>query len=195
MKTNPIIFDFETLGTDVNKCVVLCMGILQFDDTRLNSNNPYTYEELLNLGVLIKFDVSLQVNKYGRKIDPQSVDWWSEQSKESRKILTPTKSDVSIDTLHGILCAYDQPRKIYTRGSNFDPLILDSLMLDTKKSNPFDWWNFRDTRSLIEGLSYGSGLKHNYIPEELEGKIVAHNPIHDIALDVIRIQQLARLML
>jgi len=57
---------------------------------------------------------------------------------------------------------------------------------------PYHGGRIRDTRSVIEGLSWGEGISDVFIPEGLDDGFKAHNPCHDIAMDVMRIQQLAR---
>jgi hypothetical protein len=72
-------------------------------------------------------------------------------------------------------------------------MITTSLMKTLGKPEPYPWWNVRDTRSFIEGLSFGSDLKNNFMPPELEGrKLDIHDPRVDIAIDVLRIQTLVR---
>jgi len=60
------------------------------------------------------------------------------------------------------------------------------------KEIPFGFSKFRDTRSLIDGLSWGSGLKNWFIPDDFQDKFIAHDPCHDVAMDVTRIQYLVR---
>jgi hypothetical protein len=44
-------------------------------------------------------------------------------------------------------------------------------------------------------MTYGHKIKNNFIPEGLEDKFIAHNPIHDIAMDIMRFQYLARVLI
>ena len=47
-------------------------------------------------------------------------------------------------------------------------------------------------RSLIEGMSYGSGIKNNFMPPTVnDHDVVLHDPRYDIALDVLRIATLS----
>ena len=55
---------------------------------------------------------------------------------------------------------------------------------------PYKWWDIRDTISFIEGLSYGADIKNNFIPDDLKEAFVAHDPRHDVAMDVMRMQTL-----
>jgi hypothetical protein len=199
MKNDCIIYDFETLGQDQRKSVVLSMAALAFNEEKFVSENPYTYEELLMSAKYIKFNVEDQVNKYKRTIDKSTLEWWSKQPPEARKTLTPSKDDVSIVELYPfVMDLIDDPvnvKKVYTRGNTFDPMFLQYLLEDLGKKDPFPWWTVRDTRSMLEGMAYGSDISNKFIPEELKEAFVHHNPIHDIAMDIMRLQTLSRILL
>ena len=198
MKNDCIIYDFETLGKVPTESVVLSMAALAFNEARFVSDNPYTYEELLCSAKFIKFKAQEQVNKYNRKIDNDTLNWWSKQPPEARMSLTPLETDVPLVELYPfIMGLIDNPKdakKIYTRGNTFDPIFFDSLLDAINMSNPFPWWNVRDTRSMIDGMTYGTDIRNSFIPDELKSAFVAHNPIHDVAMDVMRIQYLARIL-
>jgi hypothetical protein len=199
MKNNCVIYDFETLGQDQRKSVVLSMAALAFNEERFISDNPYTYEELLYSAKFIKFNAQNQVSKYNRTIDKDTLEWWSKQPQEARKSLTPSKDDVLLVELYPfIMDLIDDPgnvKKVYTRGNTFDPMFLQYLLEDIGKKDPFPWWSVRDTRSMLEGMAYGSDITNKFIPEELKSVFVHHDPIHDISMDVMRLQTLARILL
>jgi len=199
MKNNCVIYDFETLGQDQRKSVVLSMAALAFNEERFISDNPYTYEELLYSAKFIKFNAQNQVSKYNRTIDKDTLEWWSKQPQEARKSLTPSKDDVLLVELYPfIMDLIDDPgnvKKVYTRGNTFDPMFLQYLLEDIGKKDPFPWWSVRDTRSMLEGMAYGSDITNKFIPEELKAVFVHHDPIHDISMDVMRLQTLARILL
>lgn len=193
-----VIYDFETLGQKQTSSVVLSMAALAFTESRFTSDNPYTYEELLYSARFIKFNAQEQVSKYGRTIDKSTLEWWAKQPAEARKSLTPKPDDAPLVELYPfIMDLVDDPSKltkVYTRGNTFDPIFLQSLLENIGQPDPFPWWSVRDTRSMIEGMSYGSGIQNSFIPEGLEKVFVHHDPTHDIAMDVMRIQTLARLI-
>lgn len=189
------IYDFETLAQTGN-AVVTSMGLLSFSESRY-VENPYTFDELVSLSRYIKFDVSEQVKTYNRHVDQDTVMWWSKQSKEARKQILPSDKDVSIVALYEFLlkngnCADN--KKVYTRGLNFDSIIMDSVLRDCNQVTPFHWGNMRDTKSMIDGLAYGSNLKNTFIPPGIT-TFEQHNPQHDVAMDVMRMQFLVRSML
>lgn len=188
------IYDFETLAQTPN-AVVTSMALLSFSESRY-LEDPYTFDELVSLSSYIKFDVSEQVKTYKRYVDQDTVMWWSKQSKEARKQILPSDKDVSIDALYDFLLKKgncSDNKKVYTRGLNFDSVIMDSVLLACGKTTPFHWGNMRDTKSMIDGLAFGSGLKNTFVPPTIT-TFEQHNPQHDVAMDVMRMQFLVRSM-
>jgi len=190
------IYDFETLGQDQQHSVVLSFAILSFSESRYVSN-PYTYEELLANTKYIKFNVEEQVKVYKRTITKETLDWWAEQGKDAQESqLKPSPNDKSISELYQFIVDnidVANHEKAFTRGNTFDPIFLDSVLANCGKVNPMHWGSIRDTRSYIEGMSFGSGLKNSFVPsEELQAKFVKHDPRHDIVMDVMRMQTLAQ---
>lgn len=192
-----VIFDFETLSTDRVKGVVVNMALLTFSEGRYTSNIPYTYNELVDNCKLIKFDIDDQVKNYSRVISKDTLEWWGKQSKEAKKQLNPSPDDKSISelfhfwvvniTLHNL-------KKVYSRGNTFDPIILDYILeqTGTDPSSAMKHWQIRDTRSTIEGMAWGHNISNSFIPDGLDEHFIAHDPRHDIAMDVMRMQTLAQ---
>jgi hypothetical protein len=195
--TKCVIYDFETLSQDQRRGVVTSFAMLSFDESRY-IENPYTFEELLDSCKYIKFDVEEQVTFYKRTISKDTVDWWDSQGEEAKKQIRPSSDDVSIDTFYKFIadnCDLKSVKKSYTRGNTFDPIFLDYIMKDTGNPPPFHWRTVRDTRSTIEGMSFGMNLDNGFMPGALESKFVKHDPNHDIAMDVMRMQLLAQAIL
>ena len=191
------IFDFETLSNKPNNGVVTSFALLPFSESRYVSN-PYTYDELLANCKYIKFDVEEQVKVYGRKMTKDTIDWWNEQGAEAKKQITPSADDVSISKLYDfIIESVDckNLKKHYTRGNTFDPIFLESVLASCGKENPMHWRTVRDTRSMIEGMSFGMNVDNDFMPGDLEKRFVKHDPRHDIAMDVMRMQMLAQAIL
>jgi len=189
-----VIYDFETLSQDQQKGVVTSFAMISFSEQRY-VNNPYTYEELIDISKYIKFDVEEQVTKFGRKISKETVEWWNEQGEEAKKQIRPSDVDQSIDSFYEFIvnnCVCANIKKSFTRGNTFDPMFLQYLMVDTGHQDPFHWRTVRDTRSMIEGMSFGMNLNNGFTPGELASKFVKHDPRHDIAMDVMRMQLLAQ---
>lgn len=192
-----IIYDFETLSQDQYRGVVVSLALLQYDESRF-IEKPYEYEELLSEVKMIKYDVEEQVKEFGRSISKDTLEWWKKLPPEVRKQLKPSSEDRSIrDTYDFFVENADIPnlKKVYTRGNTFDPMFLENIVRQFDQELPYGWWLVRDTRSLIEGLSWGTDLKNSFKIPELEEKFVHHDPRHDITLDVMRMQKLSRAIL
>ena len=186
------IYDYETLGQDVATLPVVSLATLEFDTDRF-VDQPYSYSELLQAAKYYKFDVADQVKNYGKKIEKDTMAWWQEQDKAVLDAqLAPKPDDMPIDVIHTALASFLDKDAIYTRRNTFDPMITVQIMKDIGKPMPYAWWSIRDSLSTIEGMSWGSGLKNNFIPEGLEDKAKKHDPIHDIALDVMRMQTIVQ---
>ena len=189
-----LVYDYETLSTDVTEAPVLSLACLRYDESRFASDNPYSFDELLNATRFYKFSIAAQITKYGRVINKDTLAWWGSLPIALREAqMSPMESDLSITELPDILKEDAKGTdRIFTRGNTFDPMITTSLCKTLGVAEPYQWWNIRDTRSYIEGLSYGAEIKNSFMPEGLEGKFVMHDPQHDIVVDVLRMQELIK---
>lgn len=192
-----VIYDFETLGQDQLRSVVVSFAMLSFSEKRY-IENPYSYEELVDSCKYIKFDVEEQTILFNRKISIDTVKWWNSQGAEAKKQIAPREDDKSILELYEFIinnCECSKIKKSYTRGNTFDPMFLQYLMEQTEHTDPFHWNTVRDTRSMIEGMSFGMNLNNGFTPSDLVSKFVKHDPCHDVAMDVMRMQLLAQAIL
>lgn len=190
---NAVVYDFETLSQDAVNGVVISFAMLSFDESRFITK-PYEYEELLKNCHMIKFNVDEQVKEYGRSVQKDTIEWWKNQPKEAQLQLKPSEDDVSIVELYDFFVEH-QPsdlKKLYTRGNTFDPVFFDYIMRDTDNITPYPWWIVRDTRSLIDGMAWGTDLNNKFMPPTVGDKFIHHDPKHDIAVDVMRIQTVAQ---
>lgn len=190
------IYDFETLSNDAFNGVVLNIAAIKFDEKRF-IDNPYTFEELVDSAKYMKFNVEEQVKEYGRAIRQSTLDWWKEQGPEAQKQIRPSPEDVSIRELYEFLSLEVQIQncdRVYTRGNTFDPILVATIMQQIGRDDPTRWWTVRDTRSLFEGMTYGHGIRSTFVPDDLKEKFVAHDARHDVAMDVMRFQYLARIL-
>ena len=191
-----VIYDFETLGQDQRNSVVLSFAMITFSE-RYYKSDPYEYLELVNKAKFIKFDVASQVEA-GRKINLETLKWWKDQGDEAQKQLRPLLDDKQLSELAPFIKKHTEDCKIkkaFTRGNTFDPMFLQYIMEETGNEDPFHWRTVRDTRSMIEGMSFGMKLDNGFTPGGLENQFIKHDPRHDIAMDVMRMQLLAQAIL
>ena len=189
-----LIYDFETMSQNAITGVIVNVAALQFDPVRFEED-PYDFVELVESSMFMKFDVKEQVEKYGRKVEKESLEWWKKQGKEAQKQLAPSELDEPLIELYNMLVKdleIGSMKRVWTRGNSFDPVIVDTVFAALGKEKPKNWWAIRDTRSYIEGLAYGTNIRHDFMPPDIEGKIVKHDPRYDIALDVYRMQSIVR---
>lgn len=190
MNRKALIYDIETLATNPFNCVLVSMAALVFDIKTLE-RAEYDYESLVELANFQKYNVEDQVKNYNRKIDPDTLDWWKEQGKEAIKKLKPSDEDVSITEAMRLLTSLIVENNIdyvFTRNNSFDPVIIRSISEATGIPMPYGWWKIRDTKSFIMGLTYEMNIRDDFIPPGLEGKFIKHDPRHDIAMDIMRLQ-------
>jgi hypothetical protein len=187
---NAVVYDFETMGQDGVRNAVVNMALLNFD-TNAFISEPYTYDELLDDVRYIKFDVADQVKNYNRTVDKNTVAWWREQSIEAQKMLRPAADDKSISELHDFWynnVMSNNLQKVFTRNNTFDPIFFEYICESVGKTLPYEFWKIRDTKSLLDGLSWGTDLDDRFIPPGLEERFIQHDPRHDVVMDVMRIQ-------
>lgn len=200
------IFDFETMGQDQQKCVTLECSYMTFDTNRFCSDNPYTFDELISESVRDKFKARAQMNEQGYILEPGTVQWWKEQSKEVReRVLNPTDEDITIREFCDNIIEYLSKTKPYywwSRSNTFDPIILQRLMTDLGLWREFDekkllkFWAVRDVRTYIDAkFNFAKGMQ-SFIPmkdEERWNRVyMQHNSQHDIAGDILRFQTILR---
>lgn len=188
--TKHIVIDTETLGVEEN-AVILSIGAVAF--TFDGDNN---YRQYVKSGIQLKLDVEDQVRNYGRKIEDDTVSWWKKQSKEAQEILKRTPIDYRVADAMIALNAwlkqsqYDwKTSYIWTRGNAFDIPKLESLYKNAQMKCGFNTWMVRDVRTAIDILAgTGNGL---YEPRDgVPAEFVAHNSLHDAAMDAFRMVEL-----
>lgn len=194
MSKNALIFDFETLGQNQRTAPVVSLAYREFSFDRF-VEEPYTWDELQFSTFYLKFDVQEQITKYNRKAEKGTIKWWKEQPISAQKKLLPSKDDMSISLLSETIRRDVNTHNIgnvYTRGNTFDPMFMDYIIADTGTQQVYNWWQIRDTRSMIEGMAFGTDINNKFIPDDVKDIFVAHDPIHDVCMDIWRMQTLAQ---
>nr|QMP83227.1 MAG: hypothetical protein [Caudoviricetes sp.] len=168
--------------------VVLSAAILWFDETK-----KYSYEDLVENTLLVKFDVKEQIQKYKRTVSKDTMDWWNTKvPKLTRDIsFKPSDSDLSAKEGIDVLKSYIKDKTnnsesvVFIRGS-FDQYISDHLCKYSLKEEPlFRYSSWRDFRTAIDILKETSRGGYCKIPGfDFENLVWKHNPKHDVASDV-----------
>lgn len=189
------IYDYETMGKEPETAPIVSLAYLSFDTDKMIEDNGYDYHDLVRKSSFAKFDVADQVRRLGRKIEKGTVEWWSKQSKEAQEAIKPRTDDLKLEALYDMFFheAQKQYDWVFTRGNTFDPMFTRHCLFALGKNDPFPFWTIRDTRSYIDGLLVGNEeLGNSFVVPGLENSFVAHDPRHDVAMDVMRIQTLRR---
>jgi len=192
-----IIYDIETLSQDQHRGVIVSIALLNFDMNRLMHGKAYEWDELIGDVQFLKFDVESQVKKYGRTICTDTLNWWKNQGPEAQKQLTPTPDDVDISELYSwfVSNTSSDVDMAFTRNNTFDPVFVQYICSQFGDPMPHKWWVIRDTKSLLNGMTWGQDISDKFIPDGLESKFIAHDPRHDVVMDVMRIQYVSRLLI
>lgn len=189
-----LIVDIETLSTRPSAVVLsLACTAFQFEV-------PQSFNYYVENGFHVKIEVEPQI-RAGRKIDQDTVDWWLKQTPEARLITKKSADDTSpadaldqfrlyIENLrkhHG----YDDKGFVWSRGSNFDFPIIETLHHDFEKKLPFSNWRIRCLKTMFDVMTGGDWGQ--YEPESGTPKgFLKHNALHDTAMDAIRCTDIFR---
>ena len=167
-----IMVDLETLGMTPG-CVILSIGAVAFDRTGLGRE----FYKVVN---------SKSCLDAGLTTDQSTVDWWSRQSDDARKVLI--EAGETDTTLGDALAEFGQfvrefgPRtvKVWGNGSDFDNAILACAYKALGRQLPWQFWNnrcFRTLKNLKTGVEpRREGTYHNALDD------AKHQARHAIAL-------------
>jgi hypothetical protein len=190
-----VVLDLETCSTDPANGVIATAALCRASMFRMISEEPYTFDELVGDSEFIKFDINSQVNNLGMEIDPGTMEWWKDKPIEVQKAsLAPSEDDVCVSHLVRLFEDVDWKKGrtyFYSRGNTFDPIFLNSICKRLEVEEPYPFWAVRDFRTLIDGLSMWQ-VDDKFIPPGLEDSFKAHDPRHDVAMDLMRVQTLVR---
>lgn len=199
-----LIFDFETLGTDVFRSVAIDCSFLTIDSKRFLSDDPYSFKDMVQNSVRFKLDVAQQKKDHGYTVDKDTLVFWQEQDKEVRKRITPKERDLTTKEFCVKVLVYLEKNGPYdywwSRSNIFDPIFLQRIFQDEslfkKLSSFLHHGAVRDTRTYIDAfLDFPDN--NGFVPVEDEdfwNKVFEkHNSRHDVAADGMRIQLLNRL--
>jgi hypothetical protein len=133
-----VMLDLETLSTRPD-AVVLTLGAVKFD--------PYSKEQ--GAGIYHRVDVDEQI-ALGRHVDDTTVDWWGRQVEDVREEALGPDNRISLENftaeLNRFLVGADC---IWAQGPVFDIVILENLYRQLGKPVPWNYWQIRDSRTLL----------------------------------------------
>lgn len=131
-----IMVDLETLGKMAG-CQILSIGAVVFDRHGLGA----------------EFYASLDTTRqHGLHVDPSTVEWWSKQSPEARKVFDEPTHEFrdGMKAFRDWLWGVDSKGKleVWGNGSDFDNAILACAFHSADVDLPWLFWNNRCYRTL-----------------------------------------------
>lgn len=179
--------DVETLDVE-STAVILSAAIVYFDPSDPN----VTFEELVERSLYVKLNAREQLEN-GRSKSKSTVEWWMKQGQDIQDLcLKPSPKDLSVEEALRRMREYvdangSKDSFFWARGS-LDQMSLESLA--RKFDQPFfadynAWMDVRTAIRLIKETAKWTGYCD--IPDFNRDLVNKHNPIDDIALDVLQL--------
>lgn len=201
--TTHFIFDYETLGQNVNTCAIIDCSYVAFEWERF-VDQPYTISELLSMIKTSKLDVKQQVEKHGFVVEKSSVEWWGTQGGLAREKIKPLPTDISLEQYVEDILSYCESYRIkywWSRANTFDPIILARCVEKLNQKKRMDtclpFWGVRDTRTYVDAKLSFKNSKNGFVPvkdeDQWKREFKLHSSAHDIMADILRMQTLTRL--
>lgn len=136
------MLDLETLSTRPD-ATILTFGACKF--------NPYRQQEI-HQGVYFRLNVDEQI-ALGRHVDNNTVEWWAQQAEDVRNEAFDEENRISLEQFTSELNRFIVgARHIWAQGPVFDIVILENLYRQLDKPAPWQYWQIRDSRTLLSTL-------------------------------------------
>lgn len=152
-----LMIDIETLSTKKN-AAVLSIGAVYFNrETGCTGDRFYAR---------ISKESALEHGVY----DDDTLEWWGKQSQEARD-----EAFGGTLTAYEVACSFRDfikpDTKVWGNGSVFDITILESWFDANGVAVPWDFWNVRDVRTIVDWFDIDvksftrDGVHHNAIDD------------------------------
>lgn len=161
-----LMIDIETLSILPN-AVVLTLGAVQFD--------PFDPSERFFTENYFRFDIEEQL-ELGRDVNDDTVDWWGRQSEESRNEALSDDNRMKFSEYYPVLTKMVVgSKRVWAQGPVFDMCILENLYRQNQTPIPWQYYNVRDSRTLLQALgdSRNAGAKAHNALEDCKEQIRA----------------------
>lgn len=162
---NDLMIDLETLGTTPDAAIV-SIGAVWFDPRSDELGDEFY--RVLEL-------------EQRRRIDPNTVRWWMDQSSDARRVFTTMNREPLASALSAletfIFSNPDDPR-VWSQGASFDVVLLEDAYRQFEMTPPWKFWDIRDTRTVYD-------LAGN----DERGAAVAHHALEDAKAQARRVQR------
>lgn len=166
MKITDISIDLETLSTRSDAAIV-SIGAQAFD------------RNTGEMGATLYYPVQLKTSIPVGHVDGGTLSWWMRQSAEARSVFEANGVPLAT-ALHELTTFVsrqitDEPGvKVWGNGATFDISILEHAYRSLSQGEPWEFWDIRDMRTLVEAAE-ALGFNKRWV--EFDG--VAHNALAD----------------
>lgn len=195
-----ILFDLETLDNKPT-ALILDIAVVKFEEKDNDVFSDLVADTSRHF--YRKLDVKSQEQ---RTVSESTIDWWSKQEPEAKKILKKSNEDVSLqDALMDLKNWLEMKRFslkydiAYCRGQSFDfPILADAAhrLFDTWSLGysmfPCAFYNQRDVRTALTYSMLDPKLRKVPVAKGTFDGFVKHNAIHDCCKDIILLQTVLR---
>lgn len=156
------MLDLETWGTAPGSAL-RSIGAVAFDPHGGQNWDEYVYYANIELA---------SCEEVGLKVDPQTVEWWSRQSREAEDALLKEPRDLFTvvaqfhewwSRVNGVY--------LWSNGANFDEVLWRSACDAVNRNVPWKYWNVRDTRTIWHAAHIN--------PKMIPRAGIAHNALED----------------
>ena len=134
-----IMLDLETLSTRPD-ATILTFGACKF--------SPYKQHEIVD-GIYFRVNVDEQT-ALGRHVDDNTVEWWGRQADDVREEALGEGDRIGLEQftqeLNRFIVGADN---IWAQGPVFDIVILENLYRQMGLPCPWQFWQIRDSRTLL----------------------------------------------
>lgn len=169
-----VLVDLETFGTGP-EAVIAAIGAVRF-----NTIDQNKIEEQFYLPIDVQSCIDI-----GMKVDGATIMWWLQQSEAAREALTKPRLSYPIKlALEAFQRWYGDAKHIWSRGSDFDTVVLKSAFRLCGMKEP---WGYKDARC-VRTLEQMADL-------EKETSIgVEHYALHDAISHALQVQKATRIL-
>lgn len=149
--------DLDLLGLHENSVVLSC-AVLKFDIEK-----TYSFSELLDNCLFIKFNLKEQIEKYKREFSKETYQYWKTTPQSIQEsVFIPGKNDLTLEEGLSKIAEYIDEKCpcVFVRGF-IDPMIFNSLYYCIGKKSPIFPNQWREVNTAIHTLKDGNILNVN----------------------------------
>lgn len=137
-----VMLDLETLSTRPD-ATILTFGACKF--------NPFDQADITD-GIYFRINVDEQI-ALDRHVDDNTIEWWGKQAEDVYAEAFSPEDRISLEQFAQELNRFIVGAKnIWAQGPVFDIVILENLYRQLGIPAPWQFWQIRDSRTLLSTL-------------------------------------------